>query len=503
MRSNMRGAAPALFATVAVGLGGCTDGPGGLGPLDNIAAVPIVSDPVSFGGGASLNLTGSGFVYVSMPPGTVAGAASVTISNASTGTSLTMALVDGGLDPVALPGSAGDTFTFAIQGSGGGSPTQVTRVVPVGLRPSVVRTYPPARRDQPMLTIVRVVFSEPMNPATITGGSVQILLNGSPLDAQVTASADGLSATLELNEPLAPLTEYTMVIGAGIADLDGETLGEAISVTFTTGTSPDEPTPSGVLAFTGALGIHVMNADGTGQRSLTAESGFPTARNPAWSPDGGRIAFSLADGLGIYVMNADGTNLVRLSAGRDADPAWSPDGGRIAFSRAALENSGIYLMNADGTNLVRLSVGDDTDPTWSPDGSRIAYTVREPSPAVAYEVYVMNTDGTNRLKLTSGDVTGSHPAWSPDGSRIAFSLDTGAWFHVFVMNADGTNVVQLTALGGTRDPAWSRDGSMIAFTRDECGHWDYGCPIPDIWVARLADGLLYRLAPGEEPAWRP
>ena len=90
-----------------------------------------------------------------------------------------------------------------------------------------------------MLQIVRVVFTEPMDPVTITGGTVQILLNGNPLSGQVEASADGLSATLELDQPLAPLTEYTLVLGAGLTDLDGETLEEAVVVPFTTGTSPE------------------------------------------------------------------------------------------------------------------------------------------------------------------------------------------------------------------------------------------------------------------------
>ena len=492
-----RGHAVLLAACVI----GCSDGlewQDALGPQLSGPAAPIVSDPVSFGGTASLNLTGTSFVYASLAPGSVApGAASATIANARTGTSLMVAMVDGGFDPVAVPAGVGDTIEFAIQG---GSPMSFALVVPTGLRPSVVRTQPPGRRDQPMLTIVRVIFSEPMDPVTITGGTVQILLNGNPLSGQVEASAEGLSATLELDQPLAPLTEYTLVIGAEVADLDGEALGEPITVTFTTGSSA-EPRLSGALAFTDPdLNISVMNADGTNRVTL------PPGTHPAWSPDGSRIAFSLT-GLrvslgGIRVLNLDGTNVVSLTFGSDADPAWSPDGSRIAFSRTFGE-SGIYLMNADGKNLVRLTAGRDTDPTWSPDGSRIAYTALETSPGLISEIYVMNADGTNRARLTNGDPFGSDPAWSPDGSRIAFSRDNGGMLNVFVMNADGTNLVRLTTLEGTRDPAWSRDGRMIAFTRDFCGHWDYGCDLPEVWVARPTDGVLSRLAPGEQPAWRP
>ena len=78
-------------------------------------------------------------------------------------------------------------------------------------------------------------------------------------------------------------------------------------------------------------------------------------------------------------MDADGTDRTRLtdSAGNDLDPAWSPDGARIAFIEqplaGQLRTSG--SMDADGTDPVRLTTdaADDLDPAWSPDGSTIAF----------------------------------------------------------------------------------------------------------------------------------
>ena len=72
-----------------------------------------------------------------------------------------------------------------------------------------------------------------------------------------------------------------------------------------------------------------MNADGSGLRKLTRGPAYDG--NPAWSPDGRKIAFGRAGE--IYVMNADGSgqrNLTRNPA-RDFAPAWSPDGRKIAF----------------------------------------------------------------------------------------------------------------------------------------------------------------------------
>ena len=74
-------------------------------------------------------------------------------------------------------------------------------------------------------------------------------------------------------------------------------------------------------------------------------------RNPAWSPDGSRIAFSSnRDGDSeIYVMNADGSGVTPLTDNSDQDysPAWSPDGSRIAFVAGFLQGIfAIFVMNA-------------------------------------------------------------------------------------------------------------------------------------------------------------
>ncbi len=93
-----------------------------------------------------------------------------------------------------------------------------------------------------------------------------------------------------------------------------------------------------------------MNADGLGQTRLTTNPAGDG--EPAWSPDGTKIAFtSDRDGNSqIYVMNAaDGsgqTNLTNNAAFIVGTPAWSPDGTKIAFTNTRDGNVEVYVMNA-------------------------------------------------------------------------------------------------------------------------------------------------------------
>lgn len=147
--------------------------------------------------------------------------------------------------------------------------------------------------------------------------------------------------------------------------------------------------------------IYRMDADGTNEQQLTATSSRNSDEQPSISPDGTKIAFASnqhntafgvgPDQLDIYVMDADGTNVERLTTdaasnsptlnleSRSQNPAWSPDGTRIAYESTRSGNNEIWVMNADGTGE-RINVSQheswDSDPAWSPDGTRITFMSR-------------------------------------------------------------------------------------------------------------------------------
>jgi Tol biopolymer transport system component len=262
-------------------------------------------------------------------------------------------------------------------------------------------------------------------------------------------------------------------------DMFSTTLSAGTLATPTPTPKPTQPPDNGPrIVYASGLPAHifVMNVDGSGQTQLTNSIGNQV--NPAWSPDGSKIAFARPDDqnnhIAIAVMNADGSDVhaFEQEAFLDQNPAWSPDGNQIVFTAGGGDN--IDVMNADGSGrhrLVTYSAGElDGHLSWSPDGTRIAFESTLPRGRGSedrFEIWVMNADGSNLVRLTTNDVPDRHPAWSVDGAHIAFSNKPNAFsaLNVYLMSPDGSGVAKLTQgfFGGT-NPAWSHNGQQIAYS---------------------------------------
>ncbi|CAN5125958.1 hypothetical protein BH20ACT13_BH20ACT13_04200 [soil metagenome] len=258
----------------------------------------------------------------------------------------------------------------------------------------------------------------------------------------------------------------------------------------------------------GDYSIYEMNADGGAQRRLT-DSEMDTSTpgglffqvEPAWSPDGTRIAFSSRRGgsFDIYVMNADGTGTEQLTSTKEDDshPTWSPDGEQIAFARDAPGD--IFVMSSDGPGALRISdpLAQEAEPAWSLDGDWIAYIRRTPGTPVR-EVWLVRPDGSERHALTSEGAKAYTPAWSPDSARIVFSSDqNGEVFELYTVGIDGKGLRSVTPTAGDLfEPAWSPDGSKIAFSEGGA-----------IFTVELGGGDVEKLTDTENndssPAWNP
>jgi TolB protein len=217
---------------------------------------------------------------------------------------------------------------------------------------------------------------------------------------------------------------------------------------------------------------------------------------PAWSPDGSRIAFvSKREGNDhVYVMNADGKDTRRLTSSSqdDAHPSWSPDGKRIVFSR----EGALFTVSSSGGAVSRLGkgLGNAADPAWSPNGKWVAYDYRQPG-GPEREIWVIGSDGSHRRQLTHLNASSDRPAWSPDSRRIAFDSDQSGHFEIYTMSASGGGVAAVTKQPiDSFAPDYSPDGRLIAFGRDG-----------GIWTIDRAGTERQLTSGGNDsmPVWRP
>jgi len=227
------------------------------------------------------------------------------------------------------------------------------------------------------------------------------------------------------------------------------------------------------------------------------------AQDPSPSPDGTRIAFVIADGGSstgdIFVVNRDGSGLVQITFALELDdqPAWSPDGSRIAFRSFRTGREGdIWLMGADGSDPVNLTpdplpgVWDERCPAWSPDGARLAFASNAGGNV---DLWTMRADGSDQRRLTDTEDFDTEPAWSPDGTMIAFRRSSeGTGSDLCLVPADGGEPIRFALPGVQRLPAWSPDGAYLV-----CVHHARTMDRPDLY--RLdADGTDFAPLVSEE-----
>lgn len=222
-----------------------------------------------------------------------------------------------------------------------------------------------------------------------------------------------------------------------------------------------------------AGGKDVYLSDWDGKNAIPVSTGNINLL-PTIHPDGQQVGFtSYKRGKpDIYVSRAGAAPTVLVAAGRMATGlAYSSDGKRIAYSLAEGESAQIFVANADGSNprqLTNTPYFINSSPAWSPDNKKLAFVSnRGGSP----QVYVMSADGGEPKRLTFQGNYNQTPDWSPRGDLIAFTArDERNAFDLFTVNVESGKVTRLTQdTGNNEEPSFSPNGRLILFSSNRTG----------------------------------
>lgn len=292
-------------------------------------------------------------------------------------------------------------------------------------------------------------------------GKTQLTVRGPGAGLAVTWNISVVAGAVKLAQPRVGIgLNQRHTLRASYADDQGTIIGPAGNLTWTT-SNPQ---------------VATVGEDGT-----VSGAGYGHARVTALAPGGktatadvyvvGEIVVSSSRAAGRFQLYAaERTNLAQLSRIGHApddtmsatEPAFSPDGSRIAFVSATSGNTEIYVMNADGTNPSRLTTDPQADgrPVFTSDGQSILF--HSARTAGKQQIWSMSIDGTGLTQLTR-DSTNSAPAVSPDGQTVAYVSLRDKNYDIWLMSRDGTNQRAFTRSPQQREsePRFLRDGSLV------------------------------------------
>jgi len=188
--------------------------------------------------------------------------------------------------------------------------------------------------------------------------------------------------------------------------------------------------------------IYLQSVGGQNAINLTSDSPDDDTQ-PAFSPDGERIAFrSERQGGGLFVMGRTGESVRRITD-KGYSPAWSPDGLRLVF---ALDGPNVFNRSPSELWVVTLASGeshrffddDGVQPSWSPHGFRVAYWAVKAKGRVEgqRDIFTISTDGGVPVPVTSDTAIDWNPVWSPDGRYLYFSSNRGGSMNLWRVAID-------------------------------------------------------------------
>lgn len=334
------------------------------------------------------------------------------------------------------------------------------------------------------------IASFDVQTGTLTGravGKTQLVVRGPGSGLAVTWNVSVIAGSVQFTQSRVGLgLNQRHTLRANYADDQGNILGPASNLTW----SSDSPQ----IATVGEDGT--VSGVGYGHARITAAA--PGGKNAAADiyVVGEIIVASSRTAGKFQLYAAERSNLAQLTklspdTASASDPAFSPDGSRIAFVSQRDGNAEIYVMNADGTGATRVTNDPQADgrPVFMPDGQSIVFHSSRPA-GKQQQIWTVNLDGTGLTQLTRDSVNAS-PTVSPDGQTVAYVSSRNKDSDIWLMGRDGSNQRQFTRSPQQREtePRFLRDGTLAYLVERRDGNRT----VQQVMRADLATGSVTAL----------
>ena len=241
----------------------------------------------------------------------------------------------------------------------------------------------------------------------------------------------------------------------------------------------------------------------------SVSGGTPSDSDASWEADGRRFVFTRGFGIGprlfVKTLGESRAHMIPLGDMAAEQPAFAPDGHRVAFVKVGPSDDplgrgplSVMVARVDGTHVRRLAAGEG--PVWTPDGRRIVFQGTRDGRT---RLISIRPDGSHKHAFAKRCAGAGDPSFAPDGRSMAtvYSPHQGGPYRIWTMGLSCRHKRQITFSRPTLTPAWSPDGRWIAYFAPSRRHRRGG-----LYVVR-PDGTGQRLVGDEDGSydldWQP